>query len=99
MLTQRGFFPLGPEQGVEPALTQIKGIQYTLKSLVGDGWDASAYSGGAFLTLYLAPWNYHRIHSPMEGRVLRARHIAGALWPVNGWSVQNIPDLFVRNDR
>lgn len=93
MLTQRGFLAEGL------ALTQIKGISYSLKSLLGEGWDASAYAGGAFLTLYLAPWNYHRIHSPAEGRVLRARHIAGALWPVNAWSVKNIPDLFMRNDR
>ena len=67
--------------------------------LIGEGWDASAYDGGAFLTFYLAPWNYHRIHSPVEGRVVRVRHIAGALWPVNSWSVGSIRDLFVRNDR
>ncbi len=96
MLTQRGFFGEGVEQ---TRLTQIKGIDYTLNGLLGEGWDASAYAGGAFLTVYLAPWNYHRIHSPADGRVLRARHIAGALWPVNAWSVKNIPDLFVRNDR
>ena len=96
MLTQRGFF----ESGVSnPNLMQIKGLSYGLKDFVGEGWDIFPYAGGAFLTLYLAPWNYHRIHSPVKGRVVRARHIAGALWPVNKWSVKNIRDLFVRNDR
>lgn len=79
-------------------LTQIKGIRYTLKSLLA-GWDAAPYAGGAFLTVYLAPYNYHRIHAPADCRVLRARHVAGALWPVNRWSVRSISELFVRNDR
>ena len=96
MLTQRGLFETGESN---PGLMQIKGIRYSLQSLLAEGWEASAYAGGAFLTIYLAPWNYHRIHSPARGRVVRARHIAGALWPVNGWSVNNIADLFVRNDR
>ncbi len=96
MLTQRGFFET---VAANPLLTQIKGIQYSLQDFTGEGWDISGYGGGAFLTVYLAPWNYHRIHSPVNGRVLRARHLAGALWPVNQWSVEKIPDLFVRNDR
>jgi phosphatidylserine decarboxylase len=79
-------------------LTQIKGLRYTLKSLLA-GWDAAPYAGGAFLTVYLAPYNYHRIHAPADCRVLRARHVAGALWPVNRWSVRSISELFVRNDR
>jgi len=95
MLTQRGGFA----EDAEATLTQIKGIRYTLKSFAGEGWDVSPYAGGAFLTLYLAPWSYHRIHSPVDGKVSRVRHVAGTLWPVNSWSVQNIPDLFVRNDR
>ncbi len=95
MLTERGTL----EPRSDPVLTQVKGIGYTLRSLLGENWEADTYVGGAFLTLYLAPWNYHRIHAPAEGKVLRVSHIAGALWPVNPWSVQHIPDLFVRNDR
>jgi phosphatidylserine decarboxylase len=79
-------------------MTQIKGIRYTLRNLLA-GWDPAPYAGGAFLTVYLAPYNYHRIHAPADCRVLRARHVAGALWPVNRWSVRSIPELFVRNDR
>ena len=96
MLTQRGRFE---SNDLNPGLTQIKGLRYSLKDFVGEGWDVSSYAGGAFLTIYLAPWNYHRIHSPVDGRIQHARHIAGALWPVNAWSVENIRDLFIRNDR
>jgi phosphatidylserine decarboxylase len=77
---------------------QIKGIRYALADLL-EGCDVAAYAGGAFLTVYLAPYNYHRIHAPAAGRVTRARHIPGALWPVNAWSVRSIRGLFVRNDR
>ena len=94
MLTQRGGLETGSLR-----LTQIKGISYDLQALAGAGWDVSPYAGGAFLTFYLAPWNYHRIHAPAAGQVKAVRHIAGALWPVNRWSVETIPELFVRNDR
>jgi phosphatidylserine decarboxylase len=92
-LTQRGRL-----QSSAPTLVQIKGISYDLKDLLA-GWDPAPYEGGAWLTVYLAPYNYHRIHAPAQGRVLRARHVPGALWPVNAWSVKNIRGLFVRNDR
>lgn len=92
-LTQRGRL-----ESPDLLLNQVKGIRYSLNALLS-GWDASPYAGGAFMTVYLAPWDYHRIHAPASGRVARARHVAGCLWPVNRWSVDNIPDLFVRNDR
>ncbi len=94
-LTERGH--LGTDSDL--FLTQIKGRRYSLRGLVGEEWNASGYAGGSFFTLYLAPWNYHRIHVPAAGRVLRVRRIPGRLWPVNSWSVRNIPELFVRNER
>lgn len=92
-LTQRG-----PLESPDLMLTQIKGIRYSLGDLLS-GWDPAPYAGGAFLTVYLAPYNYHRIHAPAGGRVRRAVHVPGALWPVNTWSVRKIRGLFVRNDR
>ncbi len=92
-LTQRGLL-----DSPDLLLTQIKGIRYSLTDLLS-GWDATPYAGGSFLTVYLAPYNYHRIHTPAEGRVRRAVHVPGALWPVNTWSVRSIRGLFVRNDR
>jgi len=92
-LTQRGML-----ESPGLFLTQIKGIRYTLADLL-PGWDAAAYAGGSFLTVYLAPYNYHRIHTPAACRVRRAVHVPGALWPVNAWSVRRIRGLFARNDR
>jgi phosphatidylserine decarboxylase len=93
-LTQGGRF-----DPADPKLKQIKGIDYSLRDLVGPDWDLSEYRTGAFLTIYLAPYNYHRIHAPIGGRVTRCGYIPGALWPVNTWSVSHIPGLFVVNER
>lgn len=93
-LTQGGRF-----DRASPELKQIKGIDYSLQDLVGPGWDLAEYADGGFLTIYLAPYNYHRIHAPIDGRVSRCAYIPGALWPVNTWSVSHIPGLFVVNER
>src|SRR5438552_1865278 len=46
---------------------QAKGIRFPLKQLLGDEESARAFDGGAFATLYLAPRDYHRFHSPLAG--------------------------------
>ncbi len=93
-LTQAGRF-----DAANPTLKQIKGIDYKLQELVGPGFDLADYRDGGFLTIYLAPYNYHRIHAPISGAVTRCAYIPGALWPVNTWSVSHIPGLFVVNER
>lgn len=95
-LTQMGRF----QAAEESRLTQIKGLDYRLEDLAGPGWDLKDYrDGGGWMTIYLAPYNYHRIHSPLAGAVTRVAYIPGALWPVNTWSVSHIPGLFVVNER
>jgi phosphatidylserine decarboxylase len=80
-------------------LLQAKGIEYSLRDFLPPSWSAQDFEGGTFMTLYLAPHNYHRIHSPCDATVTRLAHIPGVLWPVNTWSVAGLPDLFVRNER
>ncbi|HJS75154.1 MAG TPA: archaetidylserine decarboxylase, partial [Vicinamibacteria bacterium] len=53
----------------------------------------------SFVTLYLAPRHYHRIHSPTRGRLTGARHVPGVLLPVNPPTVAIVPELFARNER
>jgi phosphatidylserine decarboxylase len=80
-------------------LLQVKGRPYSLAALLGSVADARAFEGGAYATFYLAPRNYHRFHSPCDGRVVRARYLPGALWPVNRVGVEGIPALFASNER
>jgi phosphatidylserine decarboxylase len=62
-----------------------------------DGW--RRFEGGVFVTLYLSPKDYHRIHAPVAGDIVEARHVPGALLPVNQPAVSHVPDLFARNER
>jgi phosphatidylserine decarboxylase len=78
-------------------LIQAKGRQYGAADLLGGA--AARFDGGAFLTIYLSPRHYHRIHAPTGGAIPAAVHIPGALLPVNAAAVMHVNDLFPRNER
>ena len=80
-------------------LVQAKGIDYTAEELLDDATLAERLEEASFVTLYLAPRHYHRIHSPCRGRIVAARHVPGTLLPVNAAAVSSVPDLFARNER
>lgn len=79
---------------------QAKGLDYSLTELLAsDIADAENYIDGSFATIYLAPYNYHRIHAPVSGDLVAARYVPGALFSVNEATVGNLPRLFARNER
>ncbi|MGN8158879.1 archaetidylserine decarboxylase [Salinisphaera sp. RV14] len=81
-------------------LFQTKGVAYDLRQLVaGDDSLAAAFLGGRYVTLYLAPHDYHRVHMPLDGRLRETRYIPGRLFGVNPRCVRAIPRLFSRNER
>ncbi len=77
----------------------VKGQPYDVGELVGDSREAARYRGGHFAVVYLAPSDYHRVHSPVDGSVSSVRGIPGDLFPVNSIGEKHIPRLFVRNNR
>jgi phosphatidylserine decarboxylase len=83
----------------EGRLIQAKGRLYDVARLLEEDAAAARYEGGAFVTLYLSPKDYHRIHAPVAGEIRQARHVPGALLPVNAPSVSHMPELFARNER
>ena len=83
----------------EGRLIQAKGRLYDVAQLLEDEAAAARYEGGAFVTLYLSPKDYHRIHAPVAGEIRQARHVPGALLPVNAAAVAHLPELFARNER
>lgn len=83
----------------EGRLLQAKGRWYTATALLDDSEMAARYQGGVFVTIYLSPRHYHRIHAPSDGVIPFARHIPGALLPVNLPAVMHLPDLFPKNER
>ena len=79
---------------------QAKGHHYSTTALVGgDGELAKQFEDGSFATLYLSPKDYHRIHMPCEGRLLRMIHVPGELFSVNPVTARGVPGLFARNER
>ena len=81
-------------------MLQAKGHDYSVEALLGG---ASAWTqrlaGGSFATLYLAPYNYHRIHMPAAGTLSGAWFIPGKLFSVNAVTAAAVPGLFARNER
>jgi phosphatidylserine decarboxylase len=80
-------------------LLQGKGRTYTLEELLHNRQVAGHFEHGSFLTYYLCPTDYHRVHAPVDGEVTWSCHIPGAFWPVNAWGVQAVPRLFCVNER
>jgi phosphatidylserine decarboxylase len=81
------------------SLLQAKGQRYTLAELLAQQEWARRFEGGSFATIYLAPFNYHRIHMPLRGRLLDTVYVPGRLFSVNGATAQRVPRLFARNER
>ena len=80
-------------------LLQAKGREYTLSALLASETEAARYEGGSYLTLYLSPRDYHRIHAPATGQVTRSTYVPGTLYPVNPAAVAQVDGLFARNER
>ncbi len=80
-------------------ILQAKGHRYSTTTLVGDAKLAAHLHDGWFATLYLSPRDYHRIHMPCDGRLLRMIHVPGDLFSVNPTTARGVPGLFARNER
>jgi phosphatidylserine decarboxylase len=82
------------------SILQAKGRHYTLAALLGGkAAETDEFAGGAFATLYLAPYNYHRIHMPRAGQLRITRHVPGQLFSVNAVTAAGVDGLFARNER
>jgi len=81
-------------------LLQAKGVSYTLAALLAEQPELlEPLHGGTFMTIYLAPHNYHRVHTPVAGQLDRGRYIPGRRFSVNQTTVNAIDQLFCRNER
>lgn len=78
---------------------QAKGQDYSAAALLGDQDAAKRYHNGAFITVYLSPRDYHRVHMPLSGGLASMRHIPGRLFSVAPHTVAHVPHLFARNER
>ena len=82
----------------EGTLIQAKGQTYLLSELLAQS-DVTAFEGGSFITIYLAPHNYHRVHAPVSADLHSATYVPGDLFSVSRSTARHIPNLFARNER
>ncbi len=85
------------EQG---RIVQAKGQSYTAAELLGgDTKLAAKFEGGSFVTIYLSPSDYHRVHMPVGATLRETAYIPGDLFSVNTVTAENVERLFSRNER
>lgn len=81
-------------------ILQAKGHSYGLTALLGgDAELSNNFIGGKFATVYLSPKDYHRVHMPLDGKLIKMIHIPGKLFSVNKVTAEQIPSVFARNER
>ncbi len=81
-------------------LLQAKGRSYSLSALLGgDESMVEHFSNGTFVTIYLSPRDYHRVHMPLAGSLIHSHYIPGSLFSVNPATVAGVKNLFARNER
>ncbi|MCF6136141.1 archaetidylserine decarboxylase [Pseudalkalibacillus berkeleyi] len=80
-------------------IIQAKGVAYDVEQLLADSDKASLFKYGSYMTIYLSPQDYHRIHVPYDGDITGYSYIPGRLYPVNKLGVSSINGLFTKNER
>ncbi|HSX21103.1 MAG TPA: archaetidylserine decarboxylase [Gammaproteobacteria bacterium] len=83
----------------ENQIMQAKGHTYSVQDLLANDSNASHFINGTFATVYLAPKDYHRVHMPLGGRLIKMIYVPGKLFSVNTHAADNIPNVFARNER
>ena len=111
---REGARPIGDADVVSPAdgaISQLgdirQGLCFQAKSryfstrqlLGGDRARSDWFDGGHFVTIYLSPRDYHRVHMPLAGRLTATSYIPGRLFSVNSTTADNVDRLFARNER
>lgn len=89
---------LGPISGGR--IIQAKGREYSVAEILGCGAEEAArFEGGSFITIYLSPKDYHRVHMPARGTLAKTSYIPGDLFSVNTATAEGVDRLFARNER
>jgi phosphatidylserine decarboxylase len=84
---------------VDGTLVQAKGRTYSVAELLTVPSLAASFAGGSFLTVYLSPRDYHRVHAPVDGTLVAYHYVPGARWPVSGRFTRHVDRLLAVNER
>ena len=85
---------------LDNSILQVKGMSTPIRSLLCEDKElASIYKNGSFLTIYLSPKDYHRVHTPADGKLMKTLHVPGRLFSVADHAVECINNLYAKNER
>lgn len=107
-LADSGAFILSPADGAVSQLgpisggriIQAKGRDYSVGEILGcSAAEAARFESGRFMTIYLSPKDYHRVHMPAAGTLQATSYIPGDLYSVNVATAAGVDRLFARNER
>jgi phosphatidylserine decarboxylase len=70
------------------AIIEVKGKTYSIAEMLGSYEKAQPYLDGTYLVLYLSPSHYHRIHSPVTGKITDQWVLGQKSYPVNKWGLK-----------
>jgi len=82
----------------EDQIMQAKGLSFSLQDFIPSNQNKK-FINGNFITLYLSPGDYHRIHSPVDAKILGFSYIPGTLFPVQNFIVKALKGVFAKNER
>ena len=84
----------------DDSILQAKGKFFNLPALLAkDSNTVQHFINGHFATIYLSPRDYHRIHLPIDARLIKMTYVPGDLFSVNETSSRAVDQLFARNER
>ena len=84
---------------LEGEFIQVKGIHLKIEEILDQNRFYKKFINGIWMTIYLAPKDYHKIHSPVSGQIISNAYSPGRLLPVNDLAVSTIEKLFSKNER
>jgi phosphatidylserine decarboxylase len=84
----------------EGRIIQAKGRSFSVLELIGGDTNLAAeFANGMFITIYLSPKDYHRIHMPLPGKASHMLYVPGRLFSVSAATTRVVNRLFARNER
>lgn len=80
-------------------LIQAKNKKYSTTQLLGSKKLGDVFFQGFYSTIYLAPYDYHCVHMPLDGVLTTMIHIPGRLDSVSIATAEKQDELYARNER
>lgn len=77
----------------------VKGKVYSIAEMLGSREAAQKYEDGTYIIFYLSPSHYHRIHSPVSGKVVNQWTLGEKSYPVNRLGLKYGKDTLSKNYR